>query len=195
MQHHAGHSNAPLLCQYELFTEGSVSEQKLRAHVVLTTYESLARAQNVFKRVPRWEALVVDEAQRLKGGGSGLLWKALRGQRIGHTVLLTGGCSRPTLLALGRGVALADCRFAFSQERLSTTISMSSSTCFTSLYASRLCGRCLYHTLQTRSPQDPAQFGDLDGLHKKYETLTPELVAESVLCLLPRWSIACGNVS
>ena len=76
--------------QYELFTAGAVSEQKLRAHVVLTTYESLAGGLNVFKRVPRWESLVVDEAQRLKAGATGLLWKALREVRIGHTVLLTG---------------------------------------------------------------------------------------------------------
>lgn len=73
-----------------MFTAGPVAEQKLRAHVVLTTYESLANGLAVFKRVPRWESLVVDEAQRLKGGATGLLWKALREVRIGHTVLLTG---------------------------------------------------------------------------------------------------------
>lgn len=76
--------------EYELFTGGPVSEQKLRCHVVLTTYETLEKNQNVFKRVQRWEALVVDEAQRLKAGSKGLLWKALRQLRIANTVLLTG---------------------------------------------------------------------------------------------------------
>lgn len=37
-----------------------------------------------------WDTLVVDEAQRLKGGTSGLLHKALNSLRIGSRVLLTG---------------------------------------------------------------------------------------------------------
>lgn len=73
-----------------MFTSGMVAEQQLRAHVIVTTYESLERGQALFKRVPRWESMVVDEAQRLKGGSKGLLWKALMQIRYSHPVLLTG---------------------------------------------------------------------------------------------------------
>lgn len=76
--------------QYELFSDGTVSDQQLRTHVVLTTYECLAADTAIFKRVPRWEALVVDEAQRLKSGPKNLLWRMLKTLRFGHTVLLTG---------------------------------------------------------------------------------------------------------
>lgn len=58
--------------------------------MLLTTYECVQGHQNTFKRVPRWEALIVDEAQRLKAGDKGLLWKSLRHQRVAQTVLLTG---------------------------------------------------------------------------------------------------------
>lgn len=38
----------------------------------------------------RWDTLIVDEGQRLKGGTRGLLYKALQSLRIGSRVLLTG---------------------------------------------------------------------------------------------------------
>lgn len=118
--------------QYELFTPGFVNEQKLRSHVVLTTYETLQNQQAVFRRVPRWEVAVVDEAQRLKGGEKGLLWKAMRNQRIAHTVLLTG-----------------------------TPINNNLDELFNLL-----------------NFIDPRNFDNLEELHEKYETLTPELVEE-----------------
>lgn len=35
------------------------------SHVVLTTYDTITSADfNVFKSIPRWEMLVVDEGQR-----------------------------------------------------------------------------------------------------------------------------------
>lgn len=40
---------------------------KLKYHVLVTTYETITGSREfgtVFKQVPRWEALVVDEGQR-----------------------------------------------------------------------------------------------------------------------------------
>lgn len=62
----------------------------LKCHVVLCTYESLTNNINVFKRISRWECLVVDEGQRLKGGSKGLLFKAINSLIICHRIILTG---------------------------------------------------------------------------------------------------------
>jgi hypothetical protein len=43
-----------------------------KTHVVLATYEALQGNGAVFRRVPRWDCLVVDEGQRLKGGKASL---------------------------------------------------------------------------------------------------------------------------
>lgn len=40
---------------------------KLKYHVLITTYETITNSRDftpVFKQVPRWEALIVDEGQR-----------------------------------------------------------------------------------------------------------------------------------
>lgn len=40
---------------------------KLKYHVLITTYETITSSRDfgpVFKQVPRWEALIVDEGQR-----------------------------------------------------------------------------------------------------------------------------------
>ncbi|KAM0751888.1 hypothetical protein T439DRAFT_325084 [Meredithblackwellia eburnea MCA 4105] len=70
---------------YELF-DGS----RLRTHVVLATYEALEKNIAVFRKVARWDVLVVDEGQRLKSGTSGLLFSALQSLNINHRVLLSG---------------------------------------------------------------------------------------------------------
>lgn len=54
--------------QYELFHEtvaGGTTGAKY--HVLVTTYDTITSAKDsaaVFKKIPRWEALVVDEGQR-----------------------------------------------------------------------------------------------------------------------------------
>lgn len=72
---------------YELF---SPSGQQLKTQVVVTTYEVLANNVALFRRVTRWECLVVDEGQRIKGGDTGKLWSALAGLNINQRILLTG---------------------------------------------------------------------------------------------------------
>jgi chromodomain-helicase-DNA-binding protein 4 len=48
---------------YELYHTGS---SELKFHVLVTTYETLTGPNDfsLFKNVPRWEALIVDEGQR-----------------------------------------------------------------------------------------------------------------------------------
>ncbi|GJE85782.1 chromatin remodeling factor-like protein [Phanerochaete sordida] len=61
-------------------------------HVLVTTYETFTNARDVgtlFKAVPRWEVLVVDEGQRLKSDSS-LLFKKLKELNTIHRIILTG---------------------------------------------------------------------------------------------------------
>ncbi|EPQ60503.1 hypothetical protein GLOTRDRAFT_68181 [Gloeophyllum trabeum ATCC 11539] len=61
-------------------------------HVLITTYDTVTNPKDfasVFKSTPRWEVLVVDEGQRLKGDGS-LLFKKLKQLNTVHRVLMTG---------------------------------------------------------------------------------------------------------
>ncbi|GAA5979555.1 hypothetical protein JCM10908_002967 [Rhodotorula pacifica] len=62
----------------------------LKTHVVLATYEALQGNGAVFRRVPRWDCLVVDEGQRLKGGKASQLYSVINTLRIGHRVILSG---------------------------------------------------------------------------------------------------------
>ncbi|KAI0689886.1 SNF2 family N-terminal domain-containing protein [Cytidiella melzeri] len=79
--------------QYELFHSTAASGiQKAKYHVLVTTYETITTARDsmsVFKSTPRWEALIVDEGQRLKGDSS-LLFKKLRELNLVHRIILTG---------------------------------------------------------------------------------------------------------
>ncbi|KAM0792856.1 hypothetical protein ACM66B_002620 [Microbotryomycetes sp. NB124-2] len=72
--------------EYELYDQGG----NLKTDVVLATYESLEKNIETFRNVSRWDALVVDEGQRLKSGTQGLLFNALQSLNIGHHVLLSG---------------------------------------------------------------------------------------------------------
>ncbi|GAA5891901.1 hypothetical protein JCM5296_003266 [Sporobolomyces johnsonii] len=72
--------------KYELFAPTGT----LKAHVVLATYEALEKNVSVFKKVKRWDCLVVDEGQRLKSGKSGQLWRAILELNISQKILLTG---------------------------------------------------------------------------------------------------------
>ncbi|KDQ63375.1 hypothetical protein JAAARDRAFT_169132 [Jaapia argillacea MUCL 33604] len=61
-------------------------------HVLVTTYESLINQKDftpIFKSVPRWEVLVVDEGQRLKNDAS-LLFKRLNELNTIHRIIMTG---------------------------------------------------------------------------------------------------------
>lgn len=71
----------------ELFPNGT---QDLRAHVVVTSYESMVedRARISLQKIP-WAGLVVDEGQRLKNE-KGLLYEALSKIKFPFVVLLTG---------------------------------------------------------------------------------------------------------
>ncbi|GAA5831036.1 hypothetical protein JCM11251_005118 [Rhodosporidiobolus azoricus] len=72
--------------QYELFDSGG----SLKTHVVLVTYEALHGNARVFRRVGRWECIVIDEGQRLKSGNSSQLYTAIESLNICQRVLLSG---------------------------------------------------------------------------------------------------------
>jgi len=61
---------------------------ELKCHIVVTSYQTPVDDGSILKSVP-WQALVVDEGQRLKSEDS-LLYKALSNFKISHKVLLTG---------------------------------------------------------------------------------------------------------
>ena len=62
--------------------------KELKCHVVVTSYTTPIDDATLLKSIP-WEALIVDEGQRLKNDSS-LLYKALSSFKIKHKVLLTG---------------------------------------------------------------------------------------------------------
>lgn len=78
----------------------------LKTHVVLATYEALQGNGAVFRRVPRWDCLVVDEGQRLKGGKASQLYSVINTLRIAHRVILSGKYFRQS--ALSARTQLAD---------------------------------------------------------------------------------------
>ncbi|KAI0271427.1 hypothetical protein BC834DRAFT_441990 [Gloeopeniophorella convolvens] len=77
--------------RYELMhstkTKGTIGA---KFHVLVTTYDTInSKDFAVFKSVPRWEFLVVDEGQRLKND-KGLLFKKLNELKVAHRVIMTG---------------------------------------------------------------------------------------------------------
>ncbi|KAG9961655.1 SNF2 family DNA-dependent chromodomain-containing ATPase, partial [Aureobasidium melanogenum] len=76
-----------LTYRYELFARDS---KELRCHIVVTSYDCAAddSARKFFKSIP-WQALIVDEGQRLKSDKS-QLYSALASLRAPFKVLLTG---------------------------------------------------------------------------------------------------------
>ncbi|KAG8625334.1 hypothetical protein KVT40_007085 [Elsinoe batatas] len=73
--------------RYELFPKGV---KELKAHVVVTSYEAAADDNNkkFFRNVP-WQALIVDEGQRLKSDKT-ILYNALLSLKVPFRILLTG---------------------------------------------------------------------------------------------------------
>ncbi|GAA5949876.1 hypothetical protein JCM10213_005794 [Rhodosporidiobolus nylandii] len=72
--------------EYELFD----SRGQLKTHVVLVTYEALQGNAHVFRRVDRWDCIVIDEGQRLKSGKDSQLYRAINSLNIAQRVLLSG---------------------------------------------------------------------------------------------------------
>ncbi|KAF9447799.1 hypothetical protein P691DRAFT_801793 [Macrolepiota fuliginosa MF-IS2] len=78
--------------KFELFHENYLSTHTpAKFHVLVTTYENITGRDftTVFKNQDRWEALVVDEGQRLKSDNS-LLFRKLNELRSNHRVIMTG---------------------------------------------------------------------------------------------------------
>ncbi|KAL1839039.1 hypothetical protein VTK73DRAFT_4143 [Phialemonium thermophilum] len=84
--YYGGKEAQNLAYDYELYPNRS---QKMKAHVVVMSYESAQDATDTFMAGVRWRGLVVDEGQRLKNDGN-LLYKALDKLRVPYRVLLTG---------------------------------------------------------------------------------------------------------
>lgn len=72
---------------FELFPNAT---RDLYGHVVITTYETALANATTLRKVARWELVIVDEAQRLKGGESKKLTKALNELTFRTRILLTG---------------------------------------------------------------------------------------------------------
>ncbi|KAJ9050395.1 hypothetical protein DSO57_1014835 [Entomophthora muscae] len=65
------------------------SNGTLRAHVLLTTYDTLSSETFRFNRIHHWEALILDEGQRLKNSETAG-FKKVNSIKAAHRVLLTG---------------------------------------------------------------------------------------------------------
>ncbi|KAI9057725.1 hypothetical protein FKP32DRAFT_1597935 [Trametes sanguinea] len=82
-----------IIKKYELFHSNPASGTTgAKYHVLVTTYETITSAKeftSVFKNMPRWEVLVVDEGQRLKSDTS-LIFKRLKELNSFHRVIMTG---------------------------------------------------------------------------------------------------------
>ncbi|KAI0785072.1 SNF2 family N-terminal domain-containing protein [Abortiporus biennis] len=87
------HKAREIIKQYELSHEKPASGTTgAKYHVLVTTYETVTNQKefgSVFKQVPRWEVLVVDEGQRLKSDSS-LIFKRLKELTTIHRIILTG---------------------------------------------------------------------------------------------------------
>ncbi|OSD03298.1 hypothetical protein PYCCODRAFT_1434714 [Trametes coccinea BRFM310] len=82
-----------IIKKYELYHSNPASGTTgTKYHVLVTTYETITSAKeftSVFKNMPRWEVLVVDEGQRLKSDTS-LIFKRLKELNSFHRVIMTG---------------------------------------------------------------------------------------------------------
>ena len=97
--YYGGREARKLAADYELFPKDEEHEEgqkkgkrpevkNIRAHVVVTSYESVVEARLSLMRVP-WQGLVVDEGQRLKNDQN-LMYEALSKFKFPLKVLLTG---------------------------------------------------------------------------------------------------------
>ncbi|TCD65653.1 hypothetical protein EIP91_002326 [Steccherinum ochraceum] len=78
-----------IIKQYELsHTNKAAKTTGAKFHVLVTTFETINAEFSVFKQIPRWEVLVIDEGQRLKN--EGLAFKQLNELQAVHRIILTG---------------------------------------------------------------------------------------------------------
>ncbi|KAI6104072.1 SNF2 family DNA-dependent ATPase [Pisolithus croceorrhizus] len=90
---HGEAKSREVVIRYELF-HGSAKHRTVnpKYHVLITTYETVTNNRDfavVFRNVPRWEVLVVDEGQRLKSD-TNLLFRKLNELNVMHRVIMTG---------------------------------------------------------------------------------------------------------
>ncbi|KAI0375223.1 hypothetical protein BV20DRAFT_1110377 [Pilatotrama ljubarskyi] len=82
-----------IIKKFELFHSHPASGTTgAKYHVLVTTYETVTNVKEftpVFKSMPRWEVLVVDEGQRLKSDAS-LIFKRLKELNSFHRIIMTG---------------------------------------------------------------------------------------------------------
>lgn len=79
VQYNGEAKSRQIIREYELYHRGT---KDLKFHVLVATYEAVTHPNdfsNVYARVKRWEALIIDEGQRCKCNrvhnvGSFLLW-------------------------------------------------------------------------------------------------------------------------
>jgi SNF2 family DNA or RNA helicase len=64
------------------------TEQGIKFHVLLTSYEMINTDKTILQSI-NWDALVVDEAHRLKNNQS-LFFRNLRDYKLKYRLLLTG---------------------------------------------------------------------------------------------------------
>lgn len=78
--------------QYELFHTMDVEgRQPLKAHIVVAAESTARLFPHVLGKVQRWEALIVDEGQNLKGDvHTNLLYQHLQALQAPYRVLITG---------------------------------------------------------------------------------------------------------
>jgi hypothetical protein len=77
--------------QYELYHEVKLDgRQRLKCHVLLISDTAVRQNPGILRRVPRWEVMVVDEGQSLKGGESNLLFRRLSEVPAAHRLIMTG---------------------------------------------------------------------------------------------------------
>ncbi|CAG8687416.1 3340_t:CDS:2, partial [Ambispora leptoticha] len=93
VEYHGETPNRKVIEKYELypFPDTQKEQRSLKCHVVITTYETMNMNASVFEKVPVWQALIVDEAHRLKGGASSQLFNTLKKRLdVRQSILLTG---------------------------------------------------------------------------------------------------------
>lgn len=93
-----------IIKQFELFhPKAPKGHTNAKFHVLVTTYEAVINPKDfgvIFKKQPRWEALVIDEGQRLKSDSS-LLFRKLNELNSMHRIIMTGVSNFRCLIRLG----------------------------------------------------------------------------------------------
>ena len=86
VQYHGNRTARDIIQQFELLIDQDPRRPKF--HVIITTYE-LANKESDFLNLIKWQAMVIDEAHRLKNRES-KLYEALAKFNVGSKLLLTG---------------------------------------------------------------------------------------------------------